>query len=71
MSTSFRLPRLYPIVDVRDESSDAIERALRLAVELAAAGAMLLQLRAKLLAAGAMTALATPMVAAVETHGAR
>lgn len=70
MSTSFRPPRLYPIVDVREESPEAIERALQLAVELTAAGATLLQLRAKSLAAGVMTALATRMVAAVATHGA-
>lgn len=69
MSTSFRLPRLYPIVDVRDESAEVIERALRLAVDLAAAGAMLLQLRAKPLAAGVLTALATRAVAAVASHG--
>lgn len=71
MSGSFRLPRLYPIVDVREESPEASERALRLAIELAAAGATLLQLRAKSLAAGAMTALATRMVAAVAPHGTR
>jgi thiamine-phosphate pyrophosphorylase len=71
VSASFRLPRLYPIVDVREESPEAIERALRLAVELAAAGATLLQLRAKPLAAGVMTVLASRMVAAAAAQGAR
>lgn len=71
MSASFRLPRLYPIVDVREESPEAIERACRLAVELAAAGATLLQLRGKSIAAGAMTGLVSRVVAAAAAHGAR
>ena len=70
MTGSFRLPPLYPIVDVREESPEAIERAFALAVELAVAGAALLQLRAKSLAAGAMTALASRMVTTAAAHRA-
>jgi thiamine-phosphate diphosphorylase len=65
------LPPLYPIVDVREPSPGAVERALGLAVDLAAAGATLLQLRAKSLSAGEMTVLACRMVAATAAHGAR
>ena len=71
MSEAFRLPPLYPIVDVREESPDAIERALALGVELAAAGVTLVQLRAKALAAGTMTALASRIVTAFAARDAR
>ena len=71
MTESFRLPPLYPIVDVREESPEAIERAAALAAMLAGAGATLLQLRAKSLGGGAMTALASRVIAAVAAHRAR
>lgn len=71
MTESFRLPPLYPIVDVRAESPEAIEQAVALAAILAGAGVTLLQLRAKSLGAGAMTALASRVIAAVAVHGAR
>jgi len=71
VTESCRLPRLYPIVDIREESDAAAERALRLAIELAAAGATLLQLRAKPLAAGAMTAVARRLVEALHVYGTR
>ena len=62
---ALRLPPLYPIVNVGDAGAQACERAFALAVELAAAGATLIQLRAKPLAGGAMTRLATRLVAAL------
>jgi thiamine-phosphate pyrophosphorylase len=66
-----RLPRLYPIVNVADASEPAIERALRLARDLAAAGVSLLQLRAKPLPAGPLTELAIEVVRATVAHGCR
>lgn len=71
MSAPFRLPPIYPIVDVREDSPQAARRALALALELAAAGATLLQLRGKSLAAGALTSLAGRMVAELSPRGAR
>jgi thiamine-phosphate pyrophosphorylase len=71
VSGAFRLPPFYPIIDIREDSPDAGARALALAGELCAAGATLLQLRAKLLGAGAMTALASRMVVAAREYGAR
>lgn len=65
-----KLPPLYPIVNVGDDSAAACERAFALAVELADAGATLLQLRAKTLGAGAMTELAERIVTALEGSGA-
>jgi len=70
VSAPLRLPPIYPIIDVREGSRDAVERALVLALELAAAGAMLLQLRAKSLAVGALTSLASRMVAELSPQGA-
>jgi thiamine-phosphate pyrophosphorylase len=69
VSGAFRLPPIYPIIDVREETAGAIERALSLSVELAAAGATWVQLRAKSLTPRAMTDLAGDMVAAVARHG--
>jgi thiamine-phosphate diphosphorylase len=66
-----RLPPLYPIIDVRDDSPRASERALALTVELCGAGATLLQLRAKRMPAGAMTALAGRMVQAAAANYCR
>jgi len=65
-----KLPPLYPIVNVGDAGDAACERAFGLAVELAAAGATLLQLRAKPLGAGAMTSLAARIVDALDGSGA-
>ena len=62
---------IYPIVDVRSESREATERALRLAVTLAEAGATWLQLRAKPLAAGATMELATRIASSLRASGAR
>jgi len=62
---ALRLPALYPIVNVADAGAEAGERAFALAVELAEAGATLLQLRAKALGGGAMTALAARIVEAL------
>jgi len=71
VSTPFRPPPLYPIVDIREESPESVDRALRLAETLAAAGATLLQLRAKPLAAGTLTSLASRMVGTVRKYGTR
>ncbi|MFN2377776.1 MAG: thiamine phosphate synthase [Candidatus Binatia bacterium] len=68
--TGFRLPPLYPIVNVADAGKAAVEAALALAVELAGAGATLLQLRAKSLGAGAMMELASRIVASIDGTGA-
>lgn len=57
-----RLPALYPIVNVVGNDAAAGERALALGVELAAAGATLLQLRAKSWGAGALTDLTSRML---------
>lgn len=57
-----KLPALYPIVNVAGPSPADADRAFALAVELAEAGCTLLQLRAKTLGAGAMTALAGRLV---------
>src|SRR5688500_7759449 len=66
----FRLPPLYPIVNVAGDSSAECERAFALSVELAEAGCSLLQLRAKMLGAGAMTELAQRMVEALRGSSA-
>jgi thiamine-phosphate pyrophosphorylase len=66
----FALPPLYPIVDVRSASSEEISRAFALAVTLAEAGASVLQLRAKTLAAGPMTTLATRIREEIASAGA-
>jgi thiamine-phosphate pyrophosphorylase len=68
MST-FRLPPLYPIVNVAGDDAAACEHAFALAVELAEAGCSLLQLRAKTLGAGPMTELARRMVEALHPSG--
>ena len=68
-AAAFRLPALYPIVNVADAGAEARERAFALAVELAEGGATLLQLRAKALAAGAMTQLAARIVEALAGSG--
>ena len=65
------LPRLYPIVDIEEPSEAEMARAKRLAVELARAGAAILQLRAKRLTTGALTALAAELVAATRQFGCR
>jgi thiamine-phosphate pyrophosphorylase len=67
---TFRLPPLYPIVNVAGDEAAACERAFALAVELADAGCSLIQLRAKTLGAGAMTGLASRMVEALHPAGA-
>lgn len=64
-----KLPPLYPIVNVGDASGEAASRALALVVELAAAGASLLQLRAKTLPAGAFAELAAKAVLALSGSG--
>jgi len=64
-----KLPSLYPIVNVGDASAGAAGRALALAVELAEAGASLLQLRAKSLPAGAFADLAAQAVQALSGSG--
>jgi thiamine-phosphate diphosphorylase len=66
----FAPPPFYPIVDVHSASSDEISRALGLAVALAEAGASVLQLRAKTLAAGPMTTLAIRIREAIASSGA-
>jgi thiamine-phosphate pyrophosphorylase len=66
----FRLPPLYPIVNVAGEDPAACDHAYALAVELAEAGCSLLQLRAKTLGAGAMTSLARRLVEALRGSGA-
>jgi thiamine-phosphate diphosphorylase len=71
VSEAWRLPPLYPIIDVREDSRAASESALALAVELCRAGAPLLQLRAKRMPAREMTALAVRMVQASAAHGGR
>jgi len=65
------LPPLYPIVNVADDSSASLSRALTLATTLAESGATLIQLRAKTLAGGAMTELAAKMVTAIAPYGGR
>jgi len=64
-----RLPRFYPIVNVADAGDAAIERAYAMATELADCGVTLMQLRAKPLGGGAMTALAKRLVEAFRTSG--
>jgi thiamine-phosphate pyrophosphorylase len=66
-----KLPPLYPIVDARGTSEDAGRRAEELAVTLAAAGAEIVQLRAKSLDAGPLTALAARLVHALGRHRCR
>jgi thiamine-phosphate pyrophosphorylase len=68
--SSFRLPPLYPIVNVAGDDAAECERAFALAVELAEAGCGLLQLRAKTLGAGAMTSLARRLVEALRAFDA-
>jgi len=65
------LPRLYPIVNVTGEGAAEIARARDLAVTVAAAGAPLLQLRAKTLAAGPLTELAVQLVASLARFSCR
>lgn len=67
---TFRLPPLYPIVNVAGDDADSCESAYALAVELAEAGCSLIQLRAKTLGAGAMTSLARRLVEALRGSGA-
>lgn len=71
MSAPLRLPPLYPIVDVRGSSAADRSRALDLAVELARAGADLLQLRAKTQASGDLAGLATAMRERLQPLGCR
>jgi thiamine-phosphate pyrophosphorylase len=66
-----RLPPLYPIVNVATSDGSAGDRAVALAVELATAGATLLQLRAKTLGAGAYSELASRMLEALRGSPAR
>ncbi|MFN2426329.1 MAG: thiamine phosphate synthase [Candidatus Binatia bacterium] len=65
MSTP-RLPPLYPIVNVRDHGQAERDRVFALALELAGAGATLLQLRAKPLGAGALADLASRLLERLE-----
>jgi thiamine-phosphate pyrophosphorylase len=67
--SSFRLPALYPIVNVAGDDAAECERAFALATELAEAGCSVLQLRAKTLGAGAMTSLARRMIEALRDSG--
>jgi thiamine-phosphate pyrophosphorylase len=67
--SSFRLPPLYPIVNVATDSATECERVYALAMELADVGCALVQLRAKTLGAGAMTELARRIVAALRGSG--
>ena len=71
MRQRLELPPIYPIVDLRDDSSAALERAVALAGALAVGGATLIQLRAKTLASGVMTELALRIVAAIAPSGGR
>ncbi len=63
---ALKLPPLYPIVNVAGDRASAVDSALALAIELAAAEAGILQLRAKHLAAGAFARLAERLVKALE-----
>jgi thiamine-phosphate pyrophosphorylase len=63
---ALKLPPLYPIVNVAGDRANAVDSALALAIELAAAEAGILQLRAKHLAAGAFARLAEKLVKALE-----
>jgi thiamine-phosphate pyrophosphorylase len=65
------LPPLYPIVNVRSTDAIEIERTLRLACDLAQAGATLLQLRAKGLGTGAYTDLAADLVERLRNLGCK
>lgn len=67
--TSFRLPPVYPIVDVRDPSRAECDRAIQLAAVLADARATMIQLRAKPLDAGMLTRLATDLVSKLAGKG--
>lgn len=64
-----KLPPLYPIVNVHGTDAASGDRALTMAVELAGAGATLLQLRAKPLGAGALTELTGRIVEALSGSG--
>lgn len=55
------LPPVYPIVDVRGASPDALIDASRLALRLGTGGAELVQLRAKDVPAGALASFATEL----------
>lgn len=65
-----KVPALYPIVNVAGSSPVEADRAYLLALELAAAGCTLLQLRAKQLGAGAMADLAARIVDGLAGSGA-
>ena len=71
MNGRLELPPLYPIVNVADDAPASLALALELATTLSAAGVTLIQLRAKTLAAGAMTELAAKVVRAIAAHGGR
>lgn len=66
-----RLPPLYPIVNVVGEEPQAGRQAFELALELAGAGASLIQLRAKSLGAGSFTDLATELREALASSATR
>ena len=68
---NLRVPPFYPIVNVAGDSDAAIDRAYRLALEIAESGATWVQLRAKPLGAGAMTSLATRLVETLRSIGTR
>ncbi|HYC01464.1 MAG TPA: thiamine phosphate synthase [Candidatus Limnocylindrales bacterium] len=61
MKPPLRLPPLYPIVNVAGSGAAAIESGRALALELAEAGARIVQLRAKELGAAAFAALAADL----------
>ncbi len=65
------LPALYPIVNISSAHADETRRKHALAMELAGAGATLVQLRAKNLAAGAFADLAGSLVRALRDYDCR
>jgi thiamine-phosphate pyrophosphorylase len=65
-----RLPPLYPIVDLHDDSDAERRRVLALARQLAEAGVEWIQLRGKTLAAGALDELASSLVLLLRSYGA-
>ncbi len=65
------LPRLYPIVNVTGHGAAEITRARDLAAAVAAGGASLVQIRAKMLAAGPLTELAATLVESLARSSCR
>jgi thiamine-phosphate pyrophosphorylase len=67
----FAPPAFYPIVNLRSEDAAEVARARDLALELAAAGVELIQLRAKEVGAGVFTALSAELTAALRERACR